>query len=76
MADNNGNGQTPSTTLVLTITLDQLTGAVQVNGPIQNPLVCMGMMEMAKQAIHDFAKEAAKNQRIVPAASMPLIRSN
>jgi hypothetical protein len=69
-----GNAQTPSAVLVLTITLDQATGAVQVNGPIQNPMVCMGMMEMAKQAIHDFAKEAAKGQRIVPASSMPLIR--
>jgi hypothetical protein len=72
-----GNGNNPqNTTLVLTIALDQLTGAVQVSGPIQNSMVCMGMLEMAKQAIHDFVKEQAKGQRIVPAASMPLIRSN
>jgi len=70
----NGNAQTPSTMLVLTITLDQTTGAVQVNGPIHNPMICMGMMEMAKNAIHDFAKEQAKGQRIVPASSLPLIR--
>ena len=73
-----GNGQTPqaaSTTLVLTITLDQLTGAVQVKGPIQNPLVYYGMIELAKQAIAAFAAEQAKGQRIVPAASMPLIRN-
>jgi hypothetical protein len=77
MSEGNGNNpQAPNTALVLTITLDQLTGAVQVNGPIQNPMICMGMMEMAKQAIHDFAKEQAKGQRIVPAAAMPMIRNN
>jgi hypothetical protein len=71
----NNNAQTPNATLVLSITLDQGTGAVQVNGPIQNPMLCMGMLEMAKQAIHDFAKEQARGQRIIPASSMPLIRN-
>jgi hypothetical protein len=72
---NNSQAQTPSTTAVLSITFDQLTGQVQVNGPIQNLVLCMGMMEMAKAALHDFAKEQAKGQRIVPASSMPLIRN-
>jgi hypothetical protein len=70
MAEN--NGQTPSSDLVLKITLNQSTGAVQVDGPIGNPLLCMGMLEMAKQAIHDFVK--ANAGRIVPAASMPMIK--
>ena len=73
----NGNGQasqTPSTTVELKITFDQLTGQVQVNGPIQNLVLCMGMMEMAKQALHEFAKEQAKGQRIVPAKAMPFIQ--
>jgi len=75
MNDNNGsNGQAPNATLVLTISLDQLTGAVQVNGPIQNPMICMGMLEMAKEAIHDFAAEQRKNQRILPVTAMPLIQ--
>lgn len=65
----NGNGQAPSTTLVLTITLDQLTGQIGVNGPIQNPLVCYGMLECAKQAI---AKTNEMNQgRIIPASAGP-----
>jgi hypothetical protein len=68
------NGHNPNPALVLTITLDQLTGAVQVTGPIQNPLICMGMLEMAKKAIHDYATEQAKGNRIVPAASMPMIQ--
>ena len=68
-----GNGQTPSTVLTLTITLDQATGQVQVNGPIGNPLLCMGMIEMAKQAIQDYAKEQAKGMRIVPATALPFV---
>lgn len=71
---NNGNQQLPSVILTLTITHDPTTGAVQVNGPIQNPLLCMGMLEMAKQAIHNFAAEQAKGQRIVPASTMPFVK--
>lgn len=75
MSDNgNGNAQTPSTTVVLTISLDQATGQVGVSGPIQNAFVCMGMLEMAKKAIHDFTTEQAKGQRIVPAKSLPFIQ--
>jgi hypothetical protein len=74
MEGNGNNAQTPSTVLTLTITFDQTTGQVGVNGPIQNPLLCMGMMEMAKHAIHKFKDESAKGQRIVPATAMPLIR--
>ena len=75
--DGNGHNPTqkgPSSVLTLTITFDQVTGAVGVTGPLQNPLICMGMMEMAKQAIHDLAKEAAKQQRIIPANVMPMIK--
>jgi hypothetical protein len=72
MADNghNGNGhQAPSTTLVLTITFDQLTGQVGVAGPIQNPLICYGMIECAKNAIAELAKQS--QSRIVPATAGP-----
>jgi hypothetical protein len=72
--DNNGNNaQAPATTAVLTITFDQLTGQVQVNGPIQNLVLCMGMMEMAKAALHDFAKAQAADKRITPATFLPQI---
>jgi hypothetical protein len=74
LADGNGNAQTSSTVLTLAITFDQTTGQVGVNGPIQNPLLCMGMMEMAKNAIHKFADETAKGQRIVPATALPFIK--
>ena len=54
-----GNGAQP-TSVVLTITLDQLTGSVQVSGPIGNRFVCYGMLEMAKEAIAAQAKPDVK----------------
>lgn len=69
----NGNGQAPSSTVVLTITLDQLTGALNVNGPIQNGLLCYGMLEAAKDAIRNML--AQSDRRIVPASMGPRIVS-
>jgi hypothetical protein len=45
----------------LVISMDE-TGSVNVNGPIQNLLLCYGLLEMAKVAINDHAKQ---NQRLV-----------
>jgi hypothetical protein len=67
--DGNGNGQPkvelPSTTLVLTITLDQLTGALNVNGPIDNAFISYGMLELAKDAIRMRVAQKQSGQRIV-----------
>ena len=37
----------------LTITL-QNNGGISVNGPIENKILCFGMLELAKQTIFDF----------------------
>lgn len=37
----------------LTIVFDPQTGAVNARGPIDNKLLCMGMLEMGKKAILD-----------------------
>lgn len=37
--------------LQLTITVDTRTGAINVVGPIENKIVALGMIEMAKAAI-------------------------
>jgi hypothetical protein len=74
-----GNGQkqpAPSTTLVLSITFDQLTGQVSVGGPIENYLVCYGMLEAAKDAIRSFAAQRAQNQVITPATFLPQLKRN
>jgi len=63
MENGNGNptrvdgGQVPNTTLQLVITMDQMTGAVNVTGPIQNAALCYGMIELAKDAIRKFAEQ-------------------
>lgn len=77
--DGNGHnptlkGGTPSTTLRLEILFDQLTGQVAVNGPINNAMLCYGILESAKDAIRNYTQEQAKQQRIVPANVMPMIK--
>lgn len=74
MEGNGHNPQTPNTNIVLTITMDQLTGAVSVNWSGFNHALLVGMIEIGKQAIHEFVKEQAKGQRIVPAKVMPFIQ--
>ena len=49
----------------LIITMDDAS-SVNVNGPIQNQLLCYGLLEMAKIAITDHVKQ---NQRIVQPVS-------
>jgi len=44
-------------------------GQIQVSGPIQDKLLCYGMLECAKDAIRAFEPAAAS--KIVRAASLP-----
>lgn len=41
----------------LTITLDEATGNIQVNGPIDQTILAYGLLEAAKQAIIDHSKQ-------------------
>jgi hypothetical protein len=51
----------------LTITLHE-QGGVDVSGPISNPILCYGLLEMGRDALKEFwAKQAADGPRIVPA---------
>lgn len=47
----------------LTITLDEKTGNLQVTGPIQDRILCYGMLELAKATIQE---QAAVKPSIVP----------
>lgn len=49
----------------LAITLDE-AGAVNINGPLENRLLCYGLMEMAKEALQKHAAESAKQVIAVP----------
>ena len=37
----------------ITITLTEL-GQISVNGPLHDKILCFGMLEMAKEAVHNF----------------------
>lgn len=47
----------------LTITLDEKTGQLQVSGPIENRMLCYGMMDLAKDVIRE---QHAPKPGIVP----------
>lgn len=48
--------------IVLQITLDPLTSGLNVAGPIDNKVLCYGMLELAKDAVREFAGQK-KQQR-------------
>jgi hypothetical protein len=75
--DGNGHNPTqkgPSSVVTLTISFDQTSGAIGVNAPVQNIMLCYGMLEMARQTIQNFAAEAAKERRILPANVLPMMK--
>jgi hypothetical protein len=45
---------------------------IGVNGPINNKLLCYGMLDLARDAIKDFNdKQAASKILVAPAGSIP-----
>lgn len=62
----------PSLVIQLTPNPDGTAGVV-VQGPIQNKMLCFGMLEMAKKAIHDFTppRIAVPNDMVLPTAEVP-----
>ena len=58
----------------LVLTLNQRTGGIQVNGPIDNKFLCYGILEVAKDAIRDYVAQKRAEiaaQEIVPAFTIP-----
>jgi len=51
--------------MTLAITIDE-KGQIQVTGPIENKLLCYGLLEIAKDVVHEHC-ERISNQRVVPA---------
>ena len=46
------------------------TGAVEVNGPVDNKMLCYSMLEMARDAIKDHHDQQAKSPIIRPALGL------
>lgn len=63
------NGTPKPGIVELRITLDQLSGQIQVTGPVNNSVLAYGMIEAAKDAIRRFNEKAASDSRIV---TMPM----
>lgn len=56
--------QPPRAQLLITLQAD---GSVQVQGPINDKVLCYGLLECARDAIQEAAARAAAVSRIVPA---------
>lgn len=54
----------------LVITLNPNGLGVHVVGPIDNPILCYGMLTRAHDAIKDYTEQRAR-PRVIPAATMP-----
>lgn len=55
------NDAPPPITLVLT--LDPLSGRIHISGPLDNRMLCYGMMEMAKDALRSAAEGKGEGGR-------------
>lgn len=62
-------------TVQMIISMDE-TGQVEVNGPIENKVVALGLLEVAKDAIIKFHDKSSDERRIVPAHGMRLMPGN
>lgn len=60
------NGQQPADAVVITVTFTP-DGNVNVSGPIENKVLCYGLLEMAKDAIRRY-----NPNRILQPSSVPL----
>lgn len=57
----------------LVISMDE-NGAVSVNGPIENMILCLGLMEVAKESIIEYSKQAAKKVQPVTTSEFAAMR--
>jgi hypothetical protein len=51
----------------ITITFNEETGDINVNGPVNNKGLCYLMLECARDAVKDSVDNMQQQQRIVPA---------
>ena len=59
--------------ITLTITLDQENGGVSCNGPLQDKVLCYGLLEGAKDAIRGWHIEQEK-PAIAPASDADVLK--
>ena len=57
----------------LVIELDD-KGQLNINGPIQNKVLCLGMLELAKSLVIDFKAEDLPKVVVSPVVDIDLLR--
>lgn len=55
----------------ITIVFDTETGKVSVDGPINDKLLCFGLLELAKNAINEHARGAASELLLAKFENVP-----
>lgn len=61
----------PTPMIEVIIRVDQVTGQVNVTGPVNNLLVMYGILEAAKDSCRKHIEAQAAGSRIVPVTQMP-----
>ena len=57
-----------SNVATLTIRFDLNTSHIEVAGPLQNPMLCLGMLEMAKSQIFHLLRRKADSPILTPSS--------
>lgn len=57
----------------LMITLDQQTGQIDIAGPIENKVLCLGLLSFAERLVQDYQ---APQKLIQPAVGIPRMSKN
>lgn len=64
--------ETATPKIQLAIMFDPTTGALSVNGPIDNLILCFGLLEMAKENLRNHhAKNQARIALVPPGMRLP-----
>lgn len=67
--------ETPATKITIELAFDISTRQVAMNISAQDEMVLYYMLEKAKDTLKEHFAKQREGQRIVPAASMPMIRN-
>jgi hypothetical protein len=73
MADESGNA--PITAITINLSFDITTRQVVMNVSAQDEMALLYMLEKAKDTLKEYFAKQREGQRIIPAASMPMIRN-
>ena len=78
MSKKNGETQQPEQQVIqILVEFNTTTGEISVNGPLDNRVLCYGILELAREAVHNRYQQQRKEQQgkiIVPDVGIPPLR--